>query len=121
MEEKLPKTNPEVDAYIENLAPDRKAALEQIRALILGTVPEINETMQYRIPTYELDEVVCAAASQKRYISLYMDVELVEEHRDELDHLDVGKSCIRFKRIEDLPVDTIRQILLETVAKQGAD
>ncbi len=113
--------NPQVDQYIENLPPDRKAALEQIRALILGTVPEINETMQYRMPTYELDEVVCATASQKHYISLYMDVELVEEHRYELDHLDVGKSCIRFRKIKDLPMDTIRQILVETVAKQRAN
>ena len=112
--------NPQVDQYIENLAPDRKAALEQTRALILETVPEIKETMQYRMPTYELDEVVCATASQKHYISLYMDVELVEEHRDELDHLDVGKSCIRFKKIEDLPVNTIKQILVETVEKQQA-
>ena len=39
---------------------------------------------------------------------------------DELDHLDVGKSCIRFKKIEDLPVNMIKQILVETVAKQQA-
>ena len=78
------------------------------------------ETMQYRMPTFELNEVVCALASQKHYISLYMDVDLVEEHRAELAHLDVGKSCIRFKKIEDLPMDTVRQILVETVAKQQA-
>jgi len=65
--------NPQVDQYIEVLAPDRKAALEKIRTLILTTVPEIKETMQYRMPTYELGEVVCAAASQKHYVSLYMD------------------------------------------------
>jgi uncharacterized protein YdhG (YjbR/CyaY superfamily) len=112
--------NPQVDQYIEDLAPDRKAALEQIRTLIRTTLPDIKETMQYRMPTFELDEVVCAAASQKQYISLYMDVELVEEHRDELAHLDVGKSCIRFKKIEDLPLNTIQKILEETVAKQKA-
>jgi len=113
--------NPQVDQYIEVLAPDRKAALEKIRTLILTTVPEIKETMQYRMPTYELGEVVCAAASQKHYVSLYMDVELVEEHRGELAHLDVGKSCIRFKKIEDLPMDTIRQILEEIVARKQSN
>jgi hypothetical protein len=44
---------------------------------------------------------------------------LVEKHRAALKHLDVGKSCIRFKRLEDLPLDTITQILTETVVSQG--
>jgi hypothetical protein len=71
------------------------------------------------MPTYELDDVVCSFASQKHYMSLYMDVDLVEKHRVELEHLDVGKSCIRFKRIEDLPLETVSQILVETVAGSG--
>ena len=75
--------------------------------------------MRYNMPTYEKDEVVCALASQKHYISLYMDVELVEEHKQELKHLDVGKSCIRFKRINDLPMDTVKEILQETVVRQS--
>ena len=115
----MSKTNVEVNEYFEQLSPERRTALEKIRELILKTVPAVEETMLYRMPTYELDEVVCALASQKHYISLYMDVDLVEEHRKELDHLDVGKSCIRFKNTEDLPLDTVKQILKETVKKQS--
>ena len=47
-----------------------------------------------------------------------MGVELVEQHSDALKHLDVGKSCIRFKNIEDLPLETVQQILKETAQKQ---
>jgi hypothetical protein len=32
---------------------------------------------------------------------LFMDVDLVQQHKAELGHLDVGKSCIRFKKIDD--------------------
>jgi len=74
--------------------------------------------MRYRMPTYELDEVICSFASQKHYMSLYMDVELVEQHSDALKHLDVGKSCIRFRNIRDLPLETVQQILKETAQKQ---
>lgn len=109
--------SPEVDAYIEKQDAGRRTTLQQIRNLIHETVPEAHETMRYRMPTYELDQVVCAFASQKNYISLYMDVDLVEAHADELKHLDVGKSCIRFKRIEDLPLDTVRQILAAKISK----
>ena len=74
--------------------------------------------MKYKMPTYDYaGEGLCAMASQKNYISFYMDVDSVAEHSDELSHLNVGKSCIRFTRIEKLPLDTIEQILKETVAK----
>lgn len=106
-----------VDAYLEGLAPDRREALTRLRSLVLETVPEAEETMRYSMPTYERDgEVLCSFASQKHYMSLYMDVDLVEEHSDELAHLDVGKSCIRFKKLERLPLDTVRTILTETAA-----
>lgn len=109
-----------VDEYLENLAVDRKSALTELRELILTTVPEAAETLKYRMPTYEYaDEVLCAFASQKHYMSLYMDTELVELHRQELTGLDVGKSCIRFRKLEKLPPDIVRTILLETVEKRG--
>jgi hypothetical protein len=46
-----------------------------------------------------------------------MDVDSVAGHSDELSHLNVGKSCIRFTKIEKLPLDTVELILKETVAK----
>ena len=47
-----------------------------------------------------------------------MGVELVEQHSDALKHLDVGKSCIRFLNIKDLPLETVQQILIETAQKK---
>lgn len=44
-----------------------------------------------------------------------MDTTLVEKHRAELAGLDVGKSCIRFRKLEKLPLETVRMILRETV------
>jgi uncharacterized protein YdhG (YjbR/CyaY superfamily) len=114
----MPTKTAEVDAYLAGLEPDRRAALEQLRALVFEMVPDAVETMRYCMPTYELDGVLCSFASQKHYMSLYMDVRLVEKHKAELEHLDVGKSCIRFKRIEDLPLETVRQTLVETVASR---
>jgi uncharacterized protein YdhG (YjbR/CyaY superfamily) len=106
------------DVYYASLEHDRKQALETLRSLILQIAPEIKETMRYNMPTFELDEVVVAMASQKHYMSLYLDVELVAKYKDELSHLNCGKSCVRFKRISDLPLDTITQIITETRQKQ---
>ena len=113
---------PEVDQYLENLPPDRRTALTQLRSLVIDVVPDAVETLKYKMPTYTYgDHVLCAFASQKRYVSLYVDIELLEKHRQELEHLDLGKSCIRFKRIEQLPLDVVRTILSETVAKLSSE
>ena len=113
-------TAKDVDAYLENLEPERRATLTKLRSLIQEAAPNAVETMKYRMPTYEYDGgVLVAFASQKHYMSLYMDTELVEVHRQELAALNVGKSCIRFRRLEQLPLDTVRTILDETLEKVG--
>jgi uncharacterized protein YdhG (YjbR/CyaY superfamily) len=104
-----------IDEYLEGLTPERRAALSQLRNLIFEVVPDAVEDFQYRMPTYWVEgESLCAMASQKHYMSLYMKVDLVEKHRGELVELDCGKSCIRFRKLEKLPLDTVRSILHET-------
>lgn len=110
----------DVDGYLAALPPDRRAALSRIRALIKETLPEVQESMRYGMPTFEMREVICSLASQKNYISLYLDTARVAAHGPALAHLKPGKSCVRFKRLDQLPLDTVRQILTETAAAQAA-
>ena len=110
--------NKKVDDYLDQLPPDRKYAVSSLRELIFETIPEAEETFQYKMPTYDAGgDFLAAVASQKHYISLYMNTDMVEAHKDELSHLNCGKSCIRFKRLEDLPLETVKSILLETFTK----
>ena len=112
----------QVKAYLADLAPERQTALTELRSLILETVPDAVETMKYRMPTYEYGPgVLCAFASQKQYMSLYVEVEAVEQHREDLAGLSVGKSCIRFRKLEQLPMDTVRTILEETEERLGKE
>lgn len=105
-----------MDQYLKSLEPARQAPLTEERDLILGAVPDTVETMRYRMPTYDYaGEMPCAFGSQKRYMSLYMDTEIVARNKPELSHLSLGKSCIRFKKIEELPPETIKVMLEETV------
>ena len=109
----------QVDEYIAKQDAGRKAALQQIRTTIFGLIPNVTETFKYNMPTYEMEEVVVSLAAQKHYFSLYMDTELVAKYRQDLGHLNCGKSCVRFKRLEELPLDTIKKIILETIEKQS--
>ena len=63
-----------------------------------------------------IDWPIIALASQKNYISMYVcavkDGEYVaEKYKDELGKVSVGKSCIRFKKIEDLNLKTLEKII----------
>jgi uncharacterized protein YdhG (YjbR/CyaY superfamily) len=111
----------EVDAYLEGLEPATHAALAVLRALIQDVVPDAVESMRYRMPTYEYKGgPLCAFASRKKYMCLYIHTGLFAKYADDLRGLDMGKECIRFTRLEDLPLETIRSILMEAVEVERA-
>ena len=67
-----------------------------------------------------------ALASQKNYVSLYLmnvygneetESWFVNSYRASGKRLDMGKACVRFKRIDDLPLDLIG----ETIARTSVD
>jgi len=132
-----------VAKYLEELPADRRAAIETVRQVILKNIdPVIEEGMQYGMIGYYIPHSIYPAgyhcdpkqplpfaclASQKNYMSLYcMSLYAVgdEEQRFRDDwakagkKLDMGKSCIRFKRIEDLALDVIANALQRVTAQQ---
>lgn len=116
-------TSAAMNTYFENLKnPKHHDDLMALRQFIHEQVPQAVENLHYSMPTFWLDEndadSLCALASQKNYISLYMDMDIVDRYREALGNLDCGKSCIRFKSLDALPLDVIAEILQETVAKQ---
>lgn len=125
-----------VEEYLAQLPEDRRLALETVRAEILAHLPEgLEEGMQYghigyyvphsRYPDgYHCDpkEPVpfLGLASQKAHMGVYMfctyvDTELNEWFREEYlktgKKLDMGAACVRFKKLENLPVELIGRTL----------
>ncbi len=120
---------------------DREAALRTVDELIRESAPSLERTMVsgmamnmvgYGLFTYknssgkEQEWPVLALANQKNYMSLYVcaleDGEYVaEKHKAELGKVSVGKSCVRFKKLEDLNLNNLAQILqtLEKRIKNG--
>lgn len=124
-----------VDAYLASLPDDRRASVAAVRDVVRANLPPgFVEAMQYgmigwgvplsRFPsTYNGQPLALAAlAAQKRHLALYLmgvygDAELsswfAERYRASGKKLDMGKSCVRFQRAEDLPLELIGQ----TIAK----
>lgn len=125
-----------VDEYLSSLPPDRREAIARLRRLILKQLPPgYEESLQfgmigYAVPlerypeTYNGQPLLFAAlASQKQYMSLYLmnvygqqdrEQRLLEAFRAAGKKLDMGKSCIRFKALDDLALDAIAQVIAGT-------
>ena len=66
---------------------------------------------------------IAALASQKNYMSLYLmsvysnketEQWFLERYRASGEKLDIGKSCVRFRRLEDLPLDLVGKVIART-------
>jgi uncharacterized protein YdhG (YjbR/CyaY superfamily) len=109
-----------VDAYLAELPADRRDALSRLRALIKKHAPGATEAMAHGMPAYSVGELLFGLASQKQYLALYVcETDVVVAHRARLGKLDCGKSCIRFKKLADLPLDVVTDIVAEAYHKRA--
>ncbi len=120
-----------VDEYLDALPDDRRPAIETIRATVNEHLPEgFEEGIQYgmigwyvpleRFPkTYNGQPLSLAAlASQKRHMSLYMmgidDARFRSAWEQTGKRLDMGKACVRFKALDDVPLDVVGDAIART-------
>lgn len=127
---------PTVDEYLAELPPERRSIVASVRDLVRRNLPDgYRETMNwgmisYEIPlerypdTYNKQPLGYAAlAAQKNFYTLYLnsvyqDADrkkwLEREFKKAGKTLDMGKSCLHFKRLEDLPLDVIAKVIGST-------
>jgi uncharacterized protein YdhG (YjbR/CyaY superfamily) len=109
-----------VQAYLEELPEDRRKALSKLRTLIRKIAPDAVEGMQYGMASYSIGEILFGLASQKAHMALYVCSDVVDAHREGLGKLKCGKGCIRFRNLDDLPLDVVSAILKEAHAQRKA-
>ena len=125
-----------VEEYLGELPAERRQTVEAVRTVIRDNLPDgYEEAMQFgmisyvvpleRYPkTYNGQALSYAAlASQKNYVSVYLmniysDVEterwFTERYKASGKRLDMGKACVRFKKLDDLPLDLIAEAVALT-------
>ncbi len=125
------------DEYIEALPMDRKEQMQKIRNIILSHIPAgFQETVSYGMISYVVPHALYPSgyhvdpslplpfihlASQKNFIALYhmglyADKDLLEwlvkaYPTHSKTRLDMGKSCIRFKKVDQIPYTIIKELV----------
>lgn len=121
-----------VKQYLADLPADRRKVISAIRTLVRRSIPKgYRETMNWGMITWEVPlsrypdtyngRALCyvALAAQKGYNALYLsvyqdpaqDAYLKKAFRDAGKKLDMGKACVRFREVEDLPLEAIGKIV----------
>ncbi len=132
------------DEYLQSLPADRKIAMEALRKVILNNLPKgFNEEMNYGMIGYVVPHTIypsgyhCSPelplpfmniASQKNFVAvyhmgMYADKKLLDWFTAEFPKhsnakLDMGKSCIRFKKMEHIPFALIGQLASKMTVKE---
>ena len=121
-----------VKEYLEELPEERREVVSRVRDTIVGNLPEgFEETMEwgmisYQVPlsrypdTYNKKPLMyMALAAQKNHYAVYSsgvhmdplgESWLKKEFERAGKKLDMGKSCIRFRKLENLPMDVVGKI-----------
>lgn len=122
-----------VDEYLAQLPAERRVAIGTVRDEILSNLPAgYEEVMNWGMITYQVrlttypdtyngkPLMYAALANQKNHMSVYLTAVYADEatRDDFLDsyratgkRLDMGKSCVRFRNLEDLPVELIGEAI----------
>jgi len=136
-----------VEEYIDSLPEDRKEAISELRKVVLANLPKgFTEEMGYGMIGYVVPHSLFPngyhcdpakplpfmnIASQKNFIAVYhmgvyCNKKLLDWFTDEYakvskTKLDMGKSCIRFKKIDQIPYQLIGELASKITVKQWID
>ncbi len=124
-----------VEEYIASLPPERRKIVEFLDKFIKESAPTLKSHFAYNMLGYGsfkyknhkkeiLDWPTISLASQKNYVSIYICAVdkgeyLAEKCKDELGKVSVGRSCIRFKKIEDLNLDVLKKVIKQAEKSPG--
>jgi hypothetical protein len=132
-----------VEEYLASLPEERREIVAAVRDLVLRNLPAGYEeamawgTIGYQIPlerypnTYNGQPLTYVAlAAQKSYFSLHLmgvyasparAARLREDFEKAGKKLDMGKACVRFRKLDDLPLDVIAEVVASITPEQYID
>jgi len=129
-----------VQEYLDELPADRRDVVAAVREVILRHLPSgYRESMNWGMINYEVPlerypdtyngQPLCYAglAAQKNHFAVYLmcvygndkqEAWLKREFEKAGKKLDMGKSCVRFRKLEDLLLDAIGKVVAGTTPEQ---
>ena len=111
----------DVDAYLADVKPDFRAALQGLRALIRDVAPEALEVISYGIPCYKLNGPLVSFGAAAKHCAFYgMSPKVLETFAEDLSGFSTSPGTIRFTPEHPLPEKILRAIITARMAENAA-
>lgn len=126
-----------VASYLASIPEERRELITYLHEFIQKTVPSLKPHFAYNMLGYGsfpyrnykkevVEWPVIALANQKNYVSIYVcavvdGAYVAETHAEQLGKVSVGKSCIRFKKLEDVNLAELAKVLQLAEKNPGLD
>ena len=94
--------------YLAQIPNDQKALIEFLRSAILRDHPDIVEGLRYGMLDYP---GLANLAAQKAYVALYVTPSVLAGFKSRFPGVSCGKSCLRFKRLEQVDASALSDLL----------
>ncbi|MHA2378905.1 MAG: iron chaperone [Candidatus Thorarchaeota archaeon] len=107
-----------IDEYITELEPTRRESIDGLRSMILKHAPDIDQSMDLGMPVFRFGDGkfdFVALASQEQYMSFYVNPEVLAKHKSKFKGVNLGKSCVRFRRLGQLSLEDIELLLKDAL------
>lgn len=124
-----------VTQYLNAVPTERKELIEFLHAFIQKSAPKLKPHFAYNMLGYGtfpcknykkeiIEWPVIALANQKNYVSIYVCAVdhgkyVAEKYAKELGKASVGKSCIRFKKLDDVHLPTLKNVIAFAAKNPG--
>lgn len=137
----MEKTDMTINEYLSSLAEKDRETLKKIRDIILSISPNISQSVWKGIfwggseqtilgfgefnftksDKKEIEWFLIGIARQKNYYSLYVNAVkdnqyLIKSYADKLGKTKIGSSSISFSKLENVNLDTLKDLFIETLA-----
>jgi uncharacterized protein YdhG (YjbR/CyaY superfamily) len=124
-----------VGQYLAAIPNERKNLMLYLHEFIQKAAPKLKPHFAYNMLGYgsfsytnykkeAIEWPIIALANQKNYVSIYVcavddGAYVAETHKKELGKVSVGKSCIRFKKLEDVNLPVLKKVIQMAAKKPG--
>jgi uncharacterized protein YdhG (YjbR/CyaY superfamily) len=110
-----------VDEYLSQLPDNVFIVLENIRQIIKFLVPDAEETISYRVPSYKFNGMLVGFGASKNHCSFFvMSSTLLKEFEEEVKDFYTSTGTIRFTPEKPIPNELITRIVMTRVAENEA-
>jgi uncharacterized protein YdhG (YjbR/CyaY superfamily) len=100
-------------AYRNEVTGEQSDIIEAIRTQILMVAPDVEEIIEHGMLGYP---GLANLGAQKHHVALYVMPEVLAKHRDAFTGVDCGKSCVRFRRVDQIDSGALRSLFQDVLS-----